>query len=126
MPIYEYQCRRCGHRLEAMQRFSDPPRRRCPECGGGLKKLVSAPAFHFKGSGWYVTDYAGKKSAEGKGEAAAESKGDSKGDSKGEAKSESQGETKPKTGAAGDDAGSSGGGAGKSSKRPAQGASGAD
>ena len=117
MPIYEYQCRRCGHRLEAMQKLADPPLKRCPECRGALRKLISAPAFQFKGSGWYVTDYASKKSAEGKGEAAAESKGDSKG----EAKSESQGETKPKSGAAGDDAGS-GGGAGKSSKRPASGA----
>lgn len=61
MPIYEYQCTRCGHRQEAIQRLDDPPLTVCEECGGELKKLLSAPAFQFKGSGWYVTDYAGKK-----------------------------------------------------------------
>lgn len=61
MPIYEYQCQSCGHRFEEMQRISDPALTTCPQCEGELKKLVSAPAFQFKGSGWYVTDYAGKK-----------------------------------------------------------------
>lgn len=65
MPIYEYQCRACGHRLETMQKISDPPLTTCPECEGELKKLISAPAFQFKGSGWYVTDYAGKKGGAG-------------------------------------------------------------
>lgn len=60
MPIYEYQCLRCSERLETMQRWSDPPPAECPKCGGELKKLVSAPAFQFKGTGWYVTDYAKK------------------------------------------------------------------
>jgi putative FmdB family regulatory protein len=64
MPIYEYQCLRCSERLETMQRWSDPPPAECPKCGGELKKLVSAPAFQFKGTGWYVTDYA-KKDAGG-------------------------------------------------------------
>lgn len=58
MPIYEYECRSCRHRMETMQRISDPPLTECPECGGELRKLISAPAFHLKGSGWYVTDYA--------------------------------------------------------------------
>lgn len=89
MPIYEYECRRCGHRLEAMQRVSDPPLKRCPECRGALRKLVSAPAFQFKGSGWYVTDYAGKKSGDGKGDGAGESKAASKSETKGDAKSTS-------------------------------------
>lgn len=79
MPIYEYQCQKCGHRLEAMQRFSDAPLTECPECEGALKKLISAPAFQFKGSGWYVTDYAGKKS-EKKGDGAADSKTEGKAD----------------------------------------------
>lgn len=61
MPIYEYECQACGLRSETMQRMSDPPLETCSACGGQLKKLISAPAFQFKGSGWYVTDYAGKQ-----------------------------------------------------------------
>jgi putative FmdB family regulatory protein len=60
MPIYEYQCLQCGKRTEQLQRMSDPPLAACPECGGAMKKLISSPAVQFKGSGWYVTDYAGK------------------------------------------------------------------
>jgi len=60
VPIYEYKCEACGHQLEALQQISEPPLTKCPECGGALKKLLSAPAFQFKGSGWYVTDYGGK------------------------------------------------------------------
>lgn len=57
MPIYEYQCQLCGHQFEAIQAFSDAPLRNCPECHkDGLQKLVSASAFHLKGTGWYVTD----------------------------------------------------------------------
>ncbi|MDA8016692.1 MAG: zinc ribbon domain-containing protein [Thermoanaerobaculia bacterium] len=59
MPIYEYQCRACGRRSEEFQKMSDPPLTVCSECGGELRKLISAPAVQFKGSGWYVTDYAG-------------------------------------------------------------------
>tara|TARA_B100000929_G_scaffold141284_1_gene111826 strand:- start:3057 stop:3344 length:288 start_codon:yes stop_codon:yes gene_type:complete len=62
MPIYEYQCRRCEHRFELIQKFSDKPRKRCPECSGAVDRLISPPAIRFKGSGWYVTDYANKKS----------------------------------------------------------------
>jgi len=58
MPIYEYQCEKCGHRFEKIQKFSDPPLESCPKCGGAVQKLQSAPAFQFKGTGWYVTDYA--------------------------------------------------------------------
>ncbi len=61
MPLYEYRCQGCGSQTEVMQRFSDPPLSTCDECGGELKKLISAPAFHLKGEGWYVTDYARKK-----------------------------------------------------------------
>ncbi|MFP3871178.1 MAG: FmdB family zinc ribbon protein [Syntrophobacteria bacterium] len=62
MPIYEYECTRCGKRTEAWQKFSDPPVSICPHCRGPLHKLMSLNAFHLKGSGWYVTDYAGKSS----------------------------------------------------------------
>jgi putative FmdB family regulatory protein len=65
MPLYEYECEACGHRFEAIQRFSDPPLERCPRCGGALQKLQSAPAFQFKGTGWYVTDYARKDQSPG-------------------------------------------------------------
>ena len=60
MPLYEYQCGACGHRFETIQKFSDPPLTECPKCGGAVRKLQSAPAFQFKGSGWYITDYARK------------------------------------------------------------------
>jgi putative FmdB family regulatory protein len=61
MPLYEYECGRCGHRFERIQRFSDPLVETCPECDGPVRKLISAPAIQFKGDGWYVTDYARKE-----------------------------------------------------------------
>jgi putative FmdB family regulatory protein len=61
MPLYEYQCGACGHRFEIIQKFSDPPLETCPRCSGPVQKLQSAPAFHLKGTGWYVTDYAKKE-----------------------------------------------------------------
>jgi putative FmdB family regulatory protein len=61
MPIYEYECTECDHVTEAIQKFSDRPLTRCKSCGGKLHKLISHSSFHLKGSGWYVTDYAGKK-----------------------------------------------------------------
>src|SRR6185295_19422296 len=61
MALYEYQCDACGHRFEIIQKWSDPPRETCPRCGGAVHKLQSAPAFQFKGTGWYVTDYAKKE-----------------------------------------------------------------
>jgi putative FmdB family regulatory protein len=60
MPLYEYQCDSCGRRFELIRKFSDPPLEVCPTCGGPVHKLVSSPAFQFKGSGWYITDYAKK------------------------------------------------------------------
>jgi putative FmdB family regulatory protein len=62
MPLYEYECTACGNRFEAIQKFSDPPLETCPKCGGAVRKMQSAPAFQFKGSGWYITDYAKKDS----------------------------------------------------------------
>ena len=63
MPLYEYECEACAHRFEVIRRFSDPPVEACTKCGGKVKKLLSSPAIQFKGSGWYVTDYARKGSA---------------------------------------------------------------
>ena len=60
MPIYEYECRKCKAHIEAFQKVSDKPLTKCRKCGGRLDKRISAPAIQFKGSGWYVTDYAGK------------------------------------------------------------------
>ena len=62
MPLYEYECTKCGERTELIQRMADPPLADCPKCGKPVRKLLSAPSFQFKGSGWYVTDYAGKSS----------------------------------------------------------------
>ena len=62
MPLYDYLCKKCGHRFERIQKFSDPEIKECPQCGGEVERLLSAPAVQFKGTGWYVTDYA-KKSA---------------------------------------------------------------
>ena len=60
MPIYEYECKKCGHQTEAWQRFSDPPITKCELCNGKMRKLISQSTFHLKGTGWYVTDYASK------------------------------------------------------------------
>jgi putative FmdB family regulatory protein len=57
MPNYEYLCKKCGHRFEQIRKFSDKELKKCPECGGVLEQVISAPAVQFKGSGWYVTDY---------------------------------------------------------------------
>jgi putative FmdB family regulatory protein len=63
MPLYEYLCKKCGHRFEEIKKFSDKQPKKCPECGGVIEQVISAPAVQFKGSGWYVTDYAKKSSA---------------------------------------------------------------
>jgi putative FmdB family regulatory protein len=94
MPLYEYECEACGHRFEQIQKFSDPPLERCPKCGEAVHKLQSAPAFQFKGSGWYITDYARKDS----GSRATETKTDAaKGESKGSATDETKADTKTET-----------------------------
>ena len=73
MPLYEYECKKCGHRFEKILKFSDKPMKKCPDCGGAVEQLISAPTVQFKGAGWYVTDYAKKgttsssKSYEGEG-----------------------------------------------------------
>lgn len=114
MPIYEYQCEECGRTTEALQRIDEAPLSECPHCGGPLRKLISAPAFQFKGSGWYVTDYAKKGGGGGKG-AGSESAGGGEG---GGSKAESGSESSAK--------GSGGGGesAGRSSAKPSGGGTG--
>jgi len=96
MPLYEYQCLECGKKTEVLQRFSDAPLAACPNCGGGVRKLFSAPAVQFKGSGFYVTDYGAKKpgSAAGTSEGASETKSEAKSESKSESKAESKSESK--------------------------------
>jgi putative FmdB family regulatory protein len=105
MPLYEYQCESCGKVTEKIQlKFSDPPLDACPACGGKVTKLVSSPAIQFKGSGWYITDYARKSSGgESKssgGESKSSDSGSEKTDkgekAKGESSSSSS-ETKPTT-----------------------------
>lgn len=72
MPIYEYQCAACGQVVEKWQNFSEAPLTVCPQCGGGLEKIISSCSFHLKGSGWYVSDYAGKNPSACKAEASKE------------------------------------------------------
>lgn len=77
MPLYEYQCRKCGVTIEKLQKFSDSPLTRCEKCGGALERLVSSSSIKFKGSGWYITDYA-KKSSPPAGNNSSGSKSESK------------------------------------------------
>src|SRR5262245_52655463 len=99
MPLYEYECDACHHRFEVIQKFSDPPIESCPKCGSAVQKLLSSPAIQFKGSGWYITDYA----RAGKSDSGDAKKGDAKTEgTSGEAKSdgkppEAKGESKPES-----------------------------
>jgi putative FmdB family regulatory protein len=65
MPLYEYECKKCHHRFERIVKYSDAPMKKCPDCGGPVEQTITAPAVQFKGSGWYVTDYAKKSPATG-------------------------------------------------------------
>jgi putative FmdB family regulatory protein len=103
MPLYEYECQKCGVRFEEIQKFSDPLLTEHDDCGGVLKKLLSAPAIQFKGTGWYVTDYAKSGQPEkdgkpikknGKGDSNSEQKAESKSESKSDSKSETKTEKK--------------------------------
>lgn len=93
MPLYEYQCEACGHRFEVIQKFSDPPIETCPRCGGAVRKLLSSPAIQFKGSGWYITDYAKTKESS----TSSETKSETKTESKTEAKADTSTPPKPST-----------------------------
>lgn len=91
MPLYEYCCTDCNKRLELIQKFSDPDPADCSECGGHLEKVLSAPAIRFKGSGWYVNDYARKSSAVS---SSAKSEKSAEESSKSESKSSSEASSK--------------------------------
>jgi putative FmdB family regulatory protein len=90
--MFEFQCPKCGHRFERIQKYSDPDPKKCPECGAGkIERLLAAPAVQFKGSGWYVTDYARKGSTP-----PGESKSESKSDDKTESKPKTESKSEPK------------------------------
>ncbi|MFO1502452.1 MAG: FmdB family zinc ribbon protein [Steroidobacteraceae bacterium] len=110
MPFYEYQCQACGAQVEVMQKITDAPLKKCPECGKSrLVKLVSAPVFRLKGGGWYETDFKtdkdkkrnlvdadkGESKSDDKSESKADAKADTKGDAKAGAKPESKEAGKP-------------------------------
>jgi putative FmdB family regulatory protein len=88
MPIYEYQCQKCGT-FEVTQRITEKPLGRCPTCKGKVKKLISNTSFQLKGTGWYVTDYARKEKSNGEGNGSKPSSPESKSESKSDTKSES-------------------------------------
>jgi putative FmdB family regulatory protein len=108
MPFYEYECPNCGYRDEVLQKISDKPLKKCPTCGkNGLKKLMSAPVFRLKGSGWYETDFksdkenkrnlAGAEKEEAKTEAKTDAKADAKTDAKPDAKPDAKADAKPES-----------------------------
>ncbi len=89
MPLYEYECLTCAHRFERIQKFSDPLVDVCPKCGGVVRKLISSPAIQFKGSGWYITDYAKRSGSVESSSSSSKSEGGEKSsDKSGEKKSE--------------------------------------
>jgi putative FmdB family regulatory protein len=99
MPLYEYQCESCGQRFEVIQKFSDPPADVCKKCGKGpVIRLQSSPAIQFKGTGWYITDYAQKGKSGGSGDGQADAKKDGAAEGK-EGKSESKSADKSGSGA---------------------------
>lgn len=113
MPLYEFQCEKCHHRFEKIQKFSDPLPDVCPSCGAGpLVKLPSSPAIQFKGTGWYITDYA-KKSGTDAGKTGSGEKGDS-GSSSGGGSGTSGSSGSPGSSGASSGSGSSGSGSGAS------------
>jgi putative FmdB family regulatory protein len=106
MPFYEYECPHCGYQDEVLQQISEPPLKKCPSCGKkGLKKLMSAPVFRLKGSGWYETDFKSDKEnkrnlveadkEEAKSETKADAKTDAKADGKADAKADGKPDAKP-------------------------------
>lgn len=98
MPLYEYQCKVCHHRFEKIQKFSDPLVTECPECGEDeVEQMISAPAIQFKGSGWYVNDYAKKGSNQGSSSSKSDGGESKSSESKGESKSETKSESPKKS-----------------------------
>ena len=96
MPLYEYECKKCHHRFERIQKFSDPYVKKCPDCGGPVELVVSAPAVQFKGSGWYVNDYAKKSSAPSTSSSGGDSGSKEESGSKNESESKGESESKSK------------------------------
>lgn len=96
MPIYEYECTKCGQQTEIWQKFSDPPITKCEVCRGRMKKLISQSTFHLKGTGWYVTDYASKRGG------SSERKGNSDKDSTTKESKSSKDTSKKETSSSGD------------------------
>lgn len=98
MPLYEYKCAKCGKRFEKIENVSAPERQKCPKCGGRAERQIAAPAIQFKGSGWYVTDYAkgsAQKSSDGSGDGSSPKTAEKTSESKTDSKSESKTESKP-------------------------------
>lgn len=104
MPLYEYECVECGRRTEVLQKYDDQPLAACPSCGGAVRKLISSPAFQFKGTGWYATDYAAKKAPAGEG---AESKPDQKSAPKEGTAGRGEGSSSPASGSSSSSSGES-------------------
>ena len=94
MPLYEYECTKCGRRTEKIENVSGPHLKKCPHCSGKVERMLTAPAIQFKGTGWYVTDYAAKKS--GGGDGAPSTKSDSSESKESAAKEPAAKETKEK------------------------------
>jgi putative FmdB family regulatory protein len=96
MPLYEYECKKCHHRFERIQKFSDPHVKKCPDCGGPVEQVISAPAVQFKGSGWYVTDY-GKNTSHTRSPKDGESASKKEDDSASKKEEKTKTERKPKS-----------------------------
>lgn len=106
MPLYEYECHKCGQVFEVIQKFSDAPIETHATCGGPVERLLSAPAFHFKGTGWYITDYAkkngssaenGKNGSSAKSDSASSKPSDSNASTKADTKSDSKPSSSPES-----------------------------
>lgn len=97
MPLYEYECDSCGHRFEVIQKYSDPHVEVCPNCGGHVQKLLSSPAIQFKGSGFYITDYARAGKAGTEGSHGSSAKSESAEDGNNQKKSETGRDSKPES-----------------------------
>jgi putative FmdB family regulatory protein len=99
LPLYEYKCVKCGHRFEKIESVNASETKKCPKCGARAERMASAPAIQFKGSGWYVTDYAGKNAApapsDGSGDSSAKPSDDKPSDKSADAKKETKAESKP-------------------------------
>ena len=94
MPLYEYECGKCGKHFEKIEKLQGPHLKKCPSCGGPVERLMSPPAIQFKGSGWYVTDYARASRGAEKSDGSAAEKSETNADAKADPKTESKTETK--------------------------------